>query len=139
MPRLPIYVTTGAAGNRAVRVRPLIDSGAEYSLFDGTVALELGWSEQDIAGRASDARPVTGVGRISAPLLAYRHDLIVLIPLGRRYVVVRLPAFLTPPNALTLPVLGRRDFLSQVDFGLVEADQRFLLRFRDPAALRDSW
>ena len=139
MPRLPIYVTTGAAGDRVVRVRPLIDSGAEYSLFDGTVALELGWSEQDIAGRAFDVRPVTGVGRVSATLLAYRHDLTVLISLGRRYAVVRLTAFLTPPNALTLPVLGRRDFLSQVDFGLVEAEQRFLLRFRAPSALHDSW
>ena len=63
----------------------------------------------------------------------------MLISLGRRYAVVRLTAFLTPPNALTLPVLGRRDFLSQVDFGLVEAEQRFLLRFRAPSALHDSW
>lgn len=75
----------------------------------------------------------------SAPLVAYQHDLTVLISLGRRYAVVRLPAFLTPPNSITLPVLGRRDFLSQVDFGPVEAEQRFLLRFRDQSALHDSW
>lgn len=120
-------------------VRPLVDSSAEYTLLDGLVALELGWDEQDIARRAADARPVGGVGRLGAPLGAYRHDLTVMISLGRSFVVMRLPVFLSPPNTLSLPVLGRRDFLHQVDFALVEAEQRFYLRFRDRSVLRDSW
>lgn len=119
-------------------LRPLVDSGAEYSLFDGTVALQLGWTEQDIVDRASDTRPVTGIGRETLPVVAYRHELTVLISLGRPFVAMRLSAFLTPPNALTLPVLGRRDFCRQVDFALVEAAQRFYLRFRDRSMLRNA-
>lgn len=119
-------------------IRPLIDSGAEYSLFDGAVALELGWTEQDIAGRASDVRPVTGVSR-GAPFVAYRHEFAILLSLGRTFAVLRLPAFLTLPNQLTLPVLGRQDFLRQVDFALVEAERRFYLRFRDRSVLQDAW
>ena len=120
-------------------VRPLVDSGAEFSLLDGTVALELGWDERDIAGRAAEARSVFGISHGAAPLMAYRHELTVLISLGRRYAAMRVAAFLTPPNALMVQVLGRRDFLNQVDFALLEAEQRFLLRFRDRTAIYDSW
>jgi hypothetical protein len=38
-----------------------------------------------------------------------------------------------------MPGLGRRDFLRQVDLALVEAEQRFYLRFRDRSALRTAW
>jgi hypothetical protein len=138
LPRLPVYVTGPTGEERAVAVRPLVDSGAQYSLFDGNVALELGWTEQEIAGRARDARPVIGVSR-GAPVVAYQHELTLLISLGRTFAVLRLPAFLTLPNQLTLPVLGRQDFLRQVDFGLVDAEQRFYLRFRDRAVLQDAW
>lgn len=42
---------------------------------------------------------------------------------------------------IATPVFGRRDFFQhqQVDFALVEAEQRFYLRFRDRTALRESW
>jgi len=124
--------------DRIVAVRPLVDSGAEYSVLDGTVALELGWSEQDIARNALDTRPITGVGRAAAPLIAYQHVLTALISLGRLYAMMRLSVFLTSPNTLSMPVLGRRDFFRQVDFALIEAEQRFYLRFRDRSVLRDS-
>jgi hypothetical protein len=136
---LPIHVASAASGDRVVGLRPLVDSGAEYSLLDGTVALELGWSDQDIVRRALDARPITAVGRAAAPLVAYQHALTVLISFGRQYVVMQLPVFLTSPNSLTISVLGLRDFLSQVDFALAEAEQRFCLRFQDRSALHDSW
>ena len=116
-----------------------MDSGAEHSVLDGTVALELGWSDQDIARTASDARPITGVGRATAPLVGYQHALNVLISLGQRYAMMQMSLLLTPPNTLAVPVLGRRDFFRQVDFALIEAEQRFCLRFRDRSVLQDSW
>jgi hypothetical protein len=35
--------------------------------------------------------------------------------------------------------LGRRDFFQRVDFALVEAEQRFYLRFRNRSVLHDAW
>jgi hypothetical protein len=132
-------VSLAEHGRNLARLWPLLDTGAEWSLFDGTVALELGWSEAEIAALAEDVQPISGVGRSAGPLLAYRHRLTCYLPLGSRFALLTLRAFLTPPNTLAGPVLGRGDFFQQVDFALVEAEQRCSLRFRDPSVIHDAW
>jgi hypothetical protein len=118
---------------------PVLDTGADYTVFDGTLAAQLGWHEQELVDGAEDVRPITGVSAGGRALVGYRHRLTCLIPLGRQYASLRLQAFLTAPNTLSTPVLGRRDFFHQVDFALVEAEQRFYLRFRDRSVLHRSW
>lgn len=121
------------------RLRPVLDTGADHTAFDGTVGLYLGWTEPEIAGRALDARPIYGAAAGERPAMGYLHELTCFIPLGRQYAQLQLRVFLTPPNTLWTPVLGRRDFFEQVDFALVEAERRFYLRFRDPRTRRGAW
>gem|GEM_PF-4099935 len=99
----------------------------------------LGWAEQDIAGRATGVLPISGLQAHGQPLVGYLHDLTCLIPLGRQYASLQLRVLITPPNTLVTPVLGRRDFFRQVDFALLEADQRFYLRFRNRSVLYGTW
>jgi hypothetical protein len=122
-----------------VSTRPIVDSGAERTVFDGNVALKAGWAEEEITARAEDTLPLVGLGTRLPALVGYLHRVTCLIALGRRFAALELQAFFTPPSTLSTPVFGRRDFLQQVDFALVEAEQRFYLRFRDRSALRDSW
>jgi hypothetical protein len=103
------------------------------------VALELGWTEPEITSQAAEARSVFGVRSSAGPFMAHRHEVTILVSLGRSFAALSLPVFFTPPNELVVPVLGRRDFLRRVDFALIEAEQRFLLRFRDSSAVHASW
>jgi hypothetical protein len=116
-----------------------VDSGAEYSAFDGTVALVLGLEESDFAIRALDRRPIHGIALNSAPLTGYLHEFTCFVPFGHRYASFQLLAFLTPPNTLRTPILGRRNFFEQVDVGIFEADRQILLRFREPDVIRPAW
>jgi hypothetical protein len=126
-------------GVTAVSTRPVVDTGADHTVFDGTVALTAGWTEEDLIARAEDSHPIHGLAAGLPSLVGYRHRVTCLIPLGRRFAALELSVFFTPPNTLSTPVLGRRDFLQRVDFALVEAEQQFYLRFRDRTALRYSW
>ena len=139
LPRLPIRLALSESDRRLGRLWPLLDTGADYTMFDGAVAVELGWTEADIASRAEDVRPVSGVGRGAGPLTGYLHRLTCYVPLGARYAVLPLRVLLTPPYTLATPVLGRHDFFAQVDFGLAEAERRCYLRVRDPAAVHAAW
>ena len=139
LPRLPLHVSLPGNETRLVRLWPLLDTGAEWTVFDGAVALQLGWNEPEIAGRAEDVRPLSRLGRTAGPLTGYLHRLTCYVPLGPRFATLPLRVLLTPPYALATPVLGRRDFFQQVDFALVEAERRVYLRFRDQAALREAW
>ena len=121
------------------RLRPVLDTGADHTAFDGTVALYLGWSETEIVEGAIDVQPIFGIATDGASLTGYLHELTCFVPFRAHYAQLRLRAFLTPPNTLWTPVLGRRDFFEQVDFALVEAERRFFLRFRDPTALHSAW
>lgn len=134
-----MYVSRSEEDPRAVRLWPLLDTGADWTLFDGVVARHLGLSDADIVGRAEDAQPISGVWRGASPLVGYRHRLTCRIPLGSCFAVLSLRAYLTPPYTLGAPVLGRRDFFQQVDFALIEAEQRYYLRFRDPSAIQEAW
>lgn len=97
------------------------------------------------AGKSSylPAKGFADLGRDVFPSLLARgldlHDLTCFIPLGTRFARVQLRVFLTPPNTLWTPVLGRADFFQQVDFALVQADWRFHPRFRDPSVVREGW
>ncbi|MGH2354207.1 MAG: hypothetical protein ACRDI2_01590 [Chloroflexota bacterium] len=139
LPRVPLYFTSAERRGIPASVRPLLDTGADYTLFDGNIALQLGWSEEDIAARADDAHAVHGLETGASPLIGYLHRLTCLISMGQRFATLQLSAFLTSPNTLSTPVLGRRDFFRQVDFALVDAERQVYLRFRDRTALRDSW
>ncbi len=108
-------------------------------MFDGNVALRLGWTEDDIRTRAENVLPIFGLGVGIPTLTGYLHRMTCLIPLGERFAEIILRVFLSEPNTLSTPVLGRRGFFEQVDFALVEAEQRFYLRFRDRAALHQAW
>jgi hypothetical protein len=121
------------------RLWPLLDTGAEWTVFDGAVALQLGWNKGEIAGHAEDVQPLSGLRRGAGPLMGFRHRLTCHVPLGARYATLSLRVFLTEPYVLATPVLGRRDFFQQVDFALVDAEQRVYLRFRDAAAVQQAW
>lgn len=41
-----------------VRLNPIVDTGADYTLFDGATALYLGWNERDIVDRAMGTQPL---------------------------------------------------------------------------------
>jgi hypothetical protein len=136
---LPLHISATEGHSRLITVWPLLDTGAEATVFDGTVALQLGWDESDIASRAEDVQPLSGLGQASGPLISYLHRLTCYVPLGAWFATLSLRVLLTRPYALAAPVLGRRDFFAQVDFALVEAAQRYHLRFRDKAALQQAW
>lgn len=139
MPRLPVYIAPLADDTAPVEVEPVLDTGADCTAFDGSLAAALGWRTEDIASRAEDVRPIYGLGARGQPLTGYLHRLRFLIPVGRRYADFTMSVLLTEPRTLATPVLGRRDFFRLVDFALVEIEQRFYLRFRDRSALRDHW
>ncbi|MBI3971458.1 MAG: hypothetical protein HY332_09235 [Chloroflexi bacterium] len=103
------------------------------------MALRLDWSEGDIRTRAENTLPIYGLSTGRPTLTGYLHRMTCLIALGDRYAEVVFRAFLTPPNTLATPVLGRAGFFQQVDFALVEAEQRFYLRFRDRSVLHQAW
>ena len=139
LPRLAIHLIDPSGVAADTSVRPLVDSGAEYTAFDGVSLLHLGWSEDDIVRAADVTHPIYGLAAGLPPVVGYLHRVTCLIPLGRRFASLTLRAYITLPNTLSTPVLGRRDFLQQVDFGLIDAEQRFYLRFRDRSVLRDAW
>jgi hypothetical protein len=134
-----VYVSLPGNTSRLTRIWPLLDTGADWTVFDGAIALQLGWDESEIAGRAEDVQPLSGLGRDSGPVAGYLHRLTCYVPLGLRFALLSLRAFLTRPYTLGTPVLGRRDFFAQVDFALLEAEQRFYLHFRDETVVHQAW
>lgn len=89
---------------------PLLDTGAELSVFDGNAAEYAGWTMEEIARRALDVRPISGLGRGGRPLDGYLHESTCYVVIGARFVELRLRALITPPNSLNFPVLGRAGF-----------------------------
>lgn len=139
LPRLPLAVALDEAAGIIANIHPVLDSGADHSASGCTVALHLGWDEGEIERRGRAARPIHGVAARGPALVGYLHELTCFLPLGRCFARLRLHVFLTPPNTLWTPVLGRRDFFEQVDFALLEAERRFCPRFREPSVLGGSW
>jgi hypothetical protein len=138
-PRLPLHVRLPDNVAATERLRPVLDTGAEHTILDGNVAVRFGWTEDDIRMRAVDSFPIYGLDTAGPPLSGFLHRVTLLIALGDRFAELDVRLFLTMPNTLATPVLGRRGFFEHVDFALVQAEQRFYLRFRDPSAIRQAW
>jgi hypothetical protein len=117
---------------------PLLDTGAELSVFDGDAAEHAGWSMEEIARRALDVRPISGLRRGGRPIEGYLHEVTCYVVVGARFIELRLRALITPPNTLNFPVLGRSGFFDQVDVTFAELEKKLYLRFRNPA-LRSSF
>src|SRR5207244_3233421 len=62
LPRLRMGIVFFQAQPRAFWAAPLLDTGAEMSAFDGSLAVQAGWSMDEVVGRAVDVRPLFGVG-----------------------------------------------------------------------------
>lgn len=141
LPRLPIYIARPGDVETVppIGIQPVLDTGADYTAFDGAIVQYWGWDTQEISARAEETFPISGLWVDGQPLVGHLHRLTCLIPLGRRFASLQLRVLITPPHTISTPVLGRQDFFRQVDFALAEAEQRFYLRFRDRLTLRDSW
>src|SRR5438067_12238118 len=84
LPRLPLHVALPDSAAQTERLRPIVDTGAEYTVFDGNVALRLGWTEDDLRTRAENVLPIFGLGVGIPTLTGYLHRMTCLIPLGDR-------------------------------------------------------
>lgn len=117
----------------------MLDTGADQTILDGSLAFQWGWRQEDLAQRADETRFISGIQAHGTQVAAYRHHLEFLIPLGPRFVSLRLAVYLCTPNTISTPVLGRQDFMQLVDVAVSEADQQFYLRFRDRSVLQRAW
>jgi hypothetical protein len=120
----------------SVTIRPVLDTGAQVSVFDGSAAIEAGWTTNDIVERAIASMPIYGIG-LGPPIACYLHVVTAFLGTYERYAQLKLRVLVTMPNRLAFSVLGRTDFFEQVDVTFVEFEKRLYFRFRDPNVLRD--
>src|SRR5262249_493673 len=99
---------------------------------DAEAAVSAGWSMDEIARRAIQVVPVSGIGRGSRPIDGYLHEVTCYVVAGARLAELRFRAVITPPNTIAFPVPGRGGFLEQVAVTSAELDRMLYLRFRDP-------
>lgn len=133
LPRLRVDVLFFPEQRQTAPVVPLLDTGAEFSMFDGALAEQAGWPVEEIAARALDVRPIYGFSRGSRPVQGYVHEVTCYVAFGARFAELRFRAVITPPSTLAFPVLGRAGFFEQVDVTFAELEKRLYLRFRNPA------
>jgi hypothetical protein len=133
LPRLRIDVQFFAGQRALMPVLALLDTGAEFVLFDGRVVEQAGLSETEVRRRALDVKPIYGFARRGAAVEGYLHEITCYVGFGARFAELRFRAIITPPNTLAFPVLGRAGFFEQVDVTFVELEKMLYLRFRDPA------
>lgn len=136
LPRLRVGVQFLAEQGAVVRALPLLDTGAELSVFDGDDAVRAGWPMADVAQRALDIRPIYGLARGGSHVEGYLHEVTCYVSAGARFAELRFRALITPPNTLAFPVLGRGGFFEQVDVTFAELEKMLYLRFRNPAMRR---
>ncbi len=115
------------------RVRPLLDTGAEMTVFDGRAASSAGLSWREVVRRAVDVKPIHGVSRTGRPIEGHELDVICYVGSAVRFAELRFRVLVTPPDSIAFPVLGRGGFFDQVDVTFVHAERYLYLRFRDPA------
>lgn len=120
---------------RLVTASAILDSGADVSAFDGTVAIRAGVTMGEIVERALGTELIHGIG-IGRPIPGYLHEITVFIGGPSRFAELRLRVLITPPETLEFSILGRSDFFEQVDVTFAEFEKRLYLRFRDSKALR---
>jgi hypothetical protein len=125
-----------AAQTVPMPVVALLDTGAEFSAFDGRIAQQAGWSMEEITRRALDVKAMHGFTRRGPSVEGYVHEVTCDIGFGARFAELRFRAVITPPNTLAFPVLGRAGFFEQVDVTFAEFEKMLYMRFRDPAFRR---
>lgn len=128
--RVDVQFFTGQA--LPMPVVPHLDTGAEYSVFDGRVAEQAGWSLHEIVRNAVDVKPMYGLVRRGSAMDSYVHEVACYIAFGARFADLRFSAVITPPNTVAFPVLLRAGFFEQVDVTVAEFEKMLYLRFRNP-------
>lgn len=117
-------------------VSPVLDSGADMSAIDGTVALRAGLTMKDVMERAVRVEMIHGVG--SGPAIpGYLHRATAYLGGPVRYAELSLHVLITPAETLEFPIVGRSDFFEQVDVTFIEFEKRLYFRFRDSTVLRE--
>lgn len=135
-PLLRVAVEFFAEQTEIVKETPILDSGAEISVFDRRVAQQARWGPDEVVRRALDRMPLHGLARRGRAVEGYLHDITCYVGLGARFVELRLRALITAPNTIAFPVLGRAGFFEQVDVTFSEFEKMLYLRFRNPAVRR---
>src|SRR5438132_8628709 len=116
-----------------VTVAPLLDTGAEISIFDGRVAEAAGLSWQEVVRRALDVKPIHGIAYEGRIVEGHELEVVCYVGSALRFAELRFRALVTPPDTIALPVLGRAGFFDQVDVTFAEFEKMLYLRFRDRA------
>ena len=114
LPRITVVLTSLESG-RSGRTGALLDTGAEVTLFDSSVAQRLGI---DLARAA--AIPVSGVG---GALSDAKLATVQLALLGEPDLTVSLPVAFASIEGLAVGNLIGLDVLSHFDFGLSHRDR----------------
>lgn len=135
LPRVLLGAQFFGTQEHLVTVSAVLDTGADLSAFDGTVALRAGWTMGEIVGRALGTELIYGIG-MGRPVPGYLHEITAFIGGPTRFAELRLRVLVTPPETLEFSVLGRSDFFEQVDVTFVEFEKRLYLRFRNSEVLR---
>jgi hypothetical protein len=135
LPRLQLAVEFFPAQPQLRSVSAVVDSGADASAFDGTLAIQAGWTWSHITDRALLATSIRGISA-GRPIPAYLHQVTCTIGGYSLFAEIPLRVFITPPNSLAYSILGRSDFFEQVDVTFVELEKKLFLRFRNRAVLR---
>lgn len=135
LPRLQLAAEFFPAQPRLRSIAAIVDSGADASAFDGTLALQSGWSWSDITDRALLTTSIRGIGA-GRPIPAYLHEVACTIGGPSLFAELPLRIFITQPDSLAYSILGRSDFFEQVDVTFAQSERKLYLRLRNRAALR---
>jgi hypothetical protein len=135
LPRVFLSVELFPGQVKSVTTTVVLDTGAQVSVLDGNVALQAGWAPRDIVERAINSFPIYGLGP-GAAIPGYVHEVTGYLGGFARFAELKLRVLITMPDRLAFSVLGRSDFLDQVDETFAELDRRLYFRFRDPSVLR---
>ena len=134
LPRLRIAVRFFPDQERPLSVGAVLDTGAEMSVLDGSLALEAGWTYGDIVERALATELIYGFSS-GPPIRGYAHEIECLLGNSRQFADLHLRVLIIPPDSVVYPVLGRSNFFQQVDVTFVDFERKLYLRFRDPTRL----
>lgn len=113
LPRLSVGVDFFPGQAKTWSLAPLLDSGADMSLFDGDTVEQAGLPMDEVIRRALDVTPISGLGLAGRPMLGYLHEVTCYVLAGSRFAELRMKALITPPNTLHFPVLGRAGFFDR--------------------------
>lgn len=136
LPWLDVGIDFLGGPSRVVTIRPLLDTGAAISIFDGRVAQAAGLSWSDVTRRALDVKPVHGLAYTARVVEGHELEVACYVGSAVRFAELRFRVLVTPPDSIALPVLGRAGFFEQVGVTFAEFEKLLYLRFRDPAHSR---